>query len=568
MKFKRLLLAASLVSLPLAAFAQEEILSPVSEVREASLPKQALTPKVLYQFLLAEIALGRGQAAIAAAAYADLAKETRDPRIARRAAEVAFYARQPVMSLDAAKIWSEADPESIQARQAYWTLLVNSGKTDELAESMKSMLAEESVLNRGPTLMQMGRFLGRFDDKTMAAQVARKITEPYLGLPEAHFVRAQIAYGEGNNARATTELDQALKLKPDWEPAAILKAQLLIADPAAAIESLAAFLKKNPNARDARLAYARALIEGKRYDDARKEFATMAKAEPDRPDLIYSVGLLSLQLGETKKAEEQLRSLLDKDFPEIDSVHFYLAQIAEDGDRQPEAIAQYDAITPGTPHHLQGQARVVALLAKSGQLQQGLDRLHAAQAANPKDRVNLLVLEAQLLADNGRAADAYQVLADAIKGSPDETTLLYEAALYAERLGKMDVLERNLRKVIELKPDNAHAYNALGYSFADRNQRLEEASALIDKALAMAPDDAAILDSKGWINYRRGDLPGAVEMLQKALAARPDPEIGAHLGEVLWQMGRKSEADKVWEESLKLAPDNEVLNKTIKRLRP
>lgn len=566
MKFKRLLLAVLIVSAPLVASAQEEVMS-VNDVSEANLPKQPLTPKVLYEFLLAEIALGRGQTAVAAAAYADLAKQTRDPRIAQRAAEVAFYAHQPTMSLDAAKLWTQTDPASITARQAYWTLLATAGKNDELAEDMKAVLASDSVLNRGALLVQLGRFVARFEDKKGANQVAQKFTAPYLDLPEAHFVRAQSVFSVGDSAGAMQELDAALKLKPDWEAAAILKAQLLIANPNAVIDWLASFLKQYPDARDARLAYARALIEGKRYDDARNEFATLLKAEPNRPDLLYSLGLLSLQLGDTKKAESYLKSLLDKDFAESDSVHFYLGQIAENAKRVPEAIAQYDAVMPGTAHYLQAQGRAATLLASTGQLQQARDRLHVAQQANPKYRSDLLVLEAQMLGDNGRNADAYQLLADAVAASPNDTTLLYESALYAERLGKTDVLERNLRKVIALKPDYAHAYNALGYSLADRNQRLEEANALIDKALAMAPQDAAILDSKGWVNYRRGDLPGALAMLQKALAQRPDPEIAAHLGEVLWKMGRRDEATKTWDEALKIAPDNEVLNGTIKRLR-
>ena len=564
MKFKLLFLAAVIAPLSMLALADEVV--PVSVVMDEAAPAQALTPKILYQFLLAEIAIGRGQLPLAAAAYADLANNTRDPRIARRAAEVAYFARQPQLSLNAAKIWYEADPDSVQAKQAYWSLLANMGKTDQLAEVLARVVAAETD-KRGEVLMQLGRMLSRLEDKKMAGRVADQVSEPYLALPEAHFIRAQAAYGAEDNPRASKELDQALKLKPDWEPAEILKAQLLMANPEDSINSLAAFVKKYPRARDARLAYARALIEGKRYDEARSEFAVLLKEEPDRPDLLYSIGLLSLQLGEVDKAENTLKALLDKDFPEMDSVHFYLGRIAEDSNRPQEAIGHYDAIAPGSQYHIQGQALAAVALAQSGQLQQALDRLHAAQTASPKEYINLLVTEARLLAEGGRPTDAYQLLANALQKSPDDPSLLYESALLAERLGKMDVLERNLRKVIKLKPYYIQAYNALGYSLADRNERLDEANTLIDKALAMAPGDAAILDSKGWVNYRRGDMWAAVEMLQKALALHPDPEIAAHLGEVLWRMGREAEAGKVWDGALKLAPDNEVLNATIKRFR-
>ena len=562
MKFKHLFLATLIAPLAMLAVADEAVPAPVAVTEAAS----ALTPKILYQFLLAEIAIGRGQLPLAAAAYADLAKSTRDPRIARRAAEVAYFARQPQLSLNAAKIWYEADPDSIQAKQAYWSLLANMGKADQLAEVLARVVAAETD-KRGEVLMQLGRMLSRLEDKKMAGRVADQVSEPYLALPEAHFIRAQAAYGAEDNTRASKELEQALKLKPDWEPAEILKAQLLMANPEDSINSLAAFVKKYPKARDARLAYARALIEGKRYDEARSEFAVLLKEEPDRPDLLYSIGMLSLQLGEVDKAENTLKALLDKDFPEMDSVHFYLGRIAEDSNRPQEAIGHYDAIAPGSQYHIQGQALAAVALAQAGQLQQALDRLHAAQEASPREYINLLVTEARLLADGGRPADAYQLLANALQKSPDDPSLLYESALLAERLGKMDVLERNLRRVIKLKPDYVQAYNALGYSLADRNERLDEANALIDKALAMAPGDAAILDSKGWVNYRRGDMWAAVEMLQKALALHPDPEIAAHLGEVLWRMGREAEASKVWDDALKLAPENEALNTTIKRFR-
>ena len=558
----RLLIALLIVFLPAIVLA-EDVASPAPNV---VLPSQPLTPKILQQFLLAEILLARGRVAESAASYVDLAKTTRDSRIARRAAEIAYYARQPALSLDAAKVWSETEPNSIQAKQTYWALLASLGKLDDLAAELTRMIESESE-HRGAVLMQLGRLLARYDDKKVASSVAIKVTEPYLSLPEAHFVRAQSAYSTGDDAAANAELDAALALRPDWEPAAILKAQMLIADPSASIDALAAFIKRNPKARDARLAYARALIDGKRYDEARVEFSALLIEEPDRPDLVYSMGLLSLQSGDLAKAAGYLSSLLNKDFIEMDSAHFYLGQIDEEAGRGEEALKHYEAIAPGTQHHAQAQLRVVAALARSGRTEQALERLRAVKASGSKDRSALMLMEAQLLGDSGRAQDAFQLLMDALQKSPDDAILLYESALYAERLGKYEVLERNLRKAIRLKPDQAHAYNALGYSFADRNINLEEAGILINKALSLAPDDAAILDSKGWLNYRRGDLPGAVDALQKALAVRPDPEISAHLGEVLWQMGRRDEASKTWDEAVKLAPDNAVLNSTIKRFR-
>jgi tetratricopeptide (TPR) repeat protein len=179
----------------------------------------------------------------------------------------------------------------------------------------------------------------------------------------------------------------------------------------------------------------------------------------------------------------------------------------------------------------------------------------------------MLLAEAQLLRDVNQHAEALKLLSQALESQPDQPELLYERALTAERLEKYDVLEADLTRLISVKPDHAHAYNALGYSFADRNVRLEEAKKLIEKAMVLAPDDLFIVDSLGWTYYRMGDYPRALETLRRAWKGRPDAEIGAHLGEVLWVSGDKAEAERIWEEAVRNAPDNEALQKTIKRLK-
>jgi Flp pilus assembly protein TadD len=206
-------------------------------------------------------------------------------------------------------------------------------------------------------------------------------------------------------------------------------------------------------------------------------------------------------------------------------------------------------------------------MAGRGKLDEARQFLRESVATTPVERVQILIGEAQLLREAGRHDDAYKMLADGLAAEPAQTELLYETALAAERVGKLDVLERNLRQLIVLKPDYAHAYNALGYSFADRNMRLDEASQLIDKALQLAPEDPFILDSKGWVLFRQGDTTGAIDALQKALAIRADPEIAAHLGEVLWSAGRRDEAKKTWNDAVKASPANEVLVDTIKKFK-
>ena len=245
---------------------------------------------------------------------------------------------------------------------------------------------------------------------------------------------------------------------------------------------------------------------------------------------------------------------------------FLLGEIAEDQKHWSSAIEWYDQIQDGE-HALPARLRTANAIAKEGKLQAAREYLHKTAADHPGQEVQFTVAEAQLLRDANQNKEAFDLLGSALKEEPEQPELLYDYALTAEKLDKFDVLERNLRKLIEVKPDHAHAYNALGYSFADRNTRLGEARKLVEKALELSPDDSFIMDSFGWVQYREGDLKGAAQTLKRAYDGRPDAEIGAHLGEVLWVLGQRNEANRIWQESLKTAPDNETLLKTIKRLK-
>lgn len=556
----RSLFLAGLASVSFGAWADEE-------PSTAKLPDQPLTRQILYQFLLAEIAGGRGQLNLASSAYVDLAKSTQDPRIARRAAEVALHARQLEPALEASRIWYAADPESPPARQALWSLLAATHHSDELADRLAKVLEQE-----GPSLpaalLQLNRLLARYPDRPSALALINRVTSPYLNLPEAHFARAQAAQAAQDDPQALAEAETALQQRPDWEPAALLKAQLLINTPVQAADFLKQFLDRNPKAAEARLARARLLIDAKRYDDARKAFAELLAAQPDNLEMVYAVGLLSLQVDDPVTAERQLRRLLGSAYADQDSVRFYLGTIAEDRRRFDEALSLYAEVTPGTPRYLMAQARSASVLRQLNRLPEARERLHEAVVASPDDRTQLQLVEAQLLTEAGQPTEAFGVLQAGVQAHPDDPVLLYEAAMTADKAGRFDVMEKHLRHLIQVKPDHAHAYNALGYSMVERNERLDEAQKLIDKALSLAPDDPFILDSKGWVFFRRGRHADAETYLRKAFTLRPDPEIAAHLGEVLWVQGRRDEARKTWDDALKAAPANEVLTTTVKRLAP
>jgi tetratricopeptide (TPR) repeat protein len=540
---------------------------PKSVVRIEPLPKQELTGQILYQTLLAEIAGQRGNLGLSASAYLDLARTTRDPRYARRAAEVGLHGRDLEVALQAARLWVELDPESSQARQMMAGLLVSANRLDELQPHVAKLLAQEGD-NIGDGLLRLNRLFARYPDKKAVMLIVDQLTTPYVGLAEAHFARAQAAQNAGEWKRGLTEIDKALALRPDRDNAVLLKAQLQRAEsPEASLETLRSHLARHPQSREVRLQYARNLVGARKYPQARAEFQRLLGDYPGNADVIYAVAVLSVQLSDWATAEENFRKLLGQDYAEVDTVRLYLGQIAEERKQFDEALRWYAEVVPGE-QYLAAQLRIAQLLAKQGKLEAGRRHLQEARTTGSADRIQLLLAESQLLRDAGRTTEAYELLAVSLAAQPEQPELLYESALLAEKIGRHDVLETNLRKLISIKPDHAHAYNALGYSFADRSQRLTEAEELIDRALKISPDDPFIIDSKGWVLFRKGDHAGALTQLQRAFVLRPDPEIAAHLGEVLWVLGRRDEARKTWQDAARAHPGNEVLAEVMKRFAP
>ena len=555
----RLLAAAALAAAALCACAQ----APRSELKDI----KELNEPTLYEFLLGEIALQRGDAQLAAQTYLDLAKRTRDPRVARRAVEVASQARLADIAIEAAKTWYDIEPTSAQALQVTAALLVGAKRVEEAEPYIEKLFVSEGANLEGGFL-QLNRLLAGNPDKAANARLVRKLAAKYPKLAAAHFAIAQAASAANEDDAALAEIRQAQQMRPDWEPAVLLEAQILQKkSPTAAAKRLGEYVAKNPNAAEARLNYARALVLDKRYAEARDQFQKVLDGNPNNPDVAYAVGVLAFQLKEYGVAESTLKRVLGMRYRDPDGVRYLLGQVAEEQKRWPQAIQWYEQIQDGD-HALNARLRTAGAMAKQGKLEQARQYLKQVATDNPAEEVQLTVVEAQLLRDANRNGDAFAPLGEALQRQPEQPELLYDYALTAEKLEKFDLLESNLRKLIQVRPEHAHAYNALGYSFAERNTRLPEARKLIEQALSLAPEDYYIIDSMGWVQYREGDLKGAAATLRRAYSGRPDAEIGAHLGEVLWQMGQRDEARRVWDEALKTAPDNETLLKTIKKFRP
>jgi len=570
MTVSRLVLGLCLSAGVFAARADEPAVTQSAPVAAgAAEPQSALTPQVLYQFLLSEIAGARGNLELASQGYLELARKTQDPRIAHRAAEIALYARRVPDALEAARLWNRLEPDNLQAVQMLAGLLAGGmGQLDELEPQLARILASTP---EGPAglLMALNGTFQRYPDKAEVRQSVERLTEPYLKLPEAHFARAHAAFNAGDADAALASLDAALARKTDWEPAALLKAQLLQQQGRTkdAIAFLAAFRAKQPQSIDIQHAYARLLAADRQYDAARVEFDKLVTLAPENGEIGYTRALLLLQAGDANAAEVEFKRLLVLGKPDPDTVRMQIAQIQEEQKRIPEAILSYRAVTGGAQRNA-AWIRAALLQARGGDLAGARGELARLGAAEPKEANTFLLAEAQILRELDRAGEAYALLDAAIRKQPDQTELIYDRALLAERLGKYDEMERDLRRLIKLKPDEAQSYNALGYSFADRNIRLAEANTLIRKALELAPDDAFILDSMGWVLYRSGNLESAYDHLKRAYDVRPDPEIAAHIGEVLWMMGRQDDARKTWQDALAAHPQNEELVKVIKRFTP
>ena len=532
-----------------------------------ALPPQELTDAILYEFLLAEIAGQRGNIGLSAQAYADLARKTRDPRIARRATEIAVFARMTNIAAESAKIWHEADPGSARALQTLVGLLISTSRFDEALPYLKKIVAAAGA-EPSDAFSQVGRSLSGVSNKQAALKLMTELAQDYPQLLSARLAVAQVAVAAGDEATASREIQRARSLRPESEAAVLLEAQIAQRrSNSEALQILEGYLARYPGSREVRLNFARALVAEKRFDEARAEFQRLVALFPENTEVIFAVALLSMQLSDYALAETYLNRLLELDFRDQNLVRLYLGQIAEEQRRVPEALTWYKGVQSGD-QYLTARIRYAQLLSRQGQLEPARAWLQETTASSNQQRVQLILSEAQLLRDAGQPKPAFDLVGDALGKLPDNPELLYDYAMLAERLDQVDLLESSLRKLISLKPDHAHAYNALGYSLADRNLRLPEARQLIEKALQLSPEDAFIVDSMGWVLYRQGALDEALSYLRQAYAVRPDPEIASHLAEVLWASGDQPGAERVLKEVIDKNPGNETLMKTIKRLKP
>ncbi len=561
-------LSALFLAVSLSACAQSPVVLDAPVVASPDEPSNpGLTSQVLYQVLLGEIASQRGELRLSAEDYADLAVRTRNAQIAQRAFELAQFARMPGLALTDAQIWRELEPGSVKAMQSLAGQLLVSGRLDEARPHLEAWLKAGRSEEIFP---QLHALFARLKDKQAALDLVSALAASYPTLPEARFAIAQVAVQAGQVPRALAALDEALRLRPQWEPAALLKGQILLRkDGEAAAEAfLAEYLKANPGAQEVRLAYAKQLARTGRMNESRREFKRLTQDAPDNADAHFTLGLIAMQTDDLGSARASFIKALELGHPDADSVRYYLGQLEEAENQFDAALKWYRQVNEGR-HRFDAQLRIAVMLSRLGSVQEARDWLGGLAVEDDAERVQVVQVEALILRDAKNYAAVLEVLGRGLEKLPDAPELLYDRAMAAEKLDRLDVLEQDLRRLIKLKPDYAQAYNALGYTLADRTARLPEAMELLQQALKLSPEDPFILDSMGWALFKLKRIPEAVVHLRRAFEAKPDPEIAAHLGESLWarnEKGDRDEARLIWQGSLKVNPDNEVLRAVVSRL--
>ena len=538
---------------------------------EQPLPNVALTSELLYKLMLAEIDFKRGNWQGPYMVMMSAAQLTRDPRLAQRATEMALASHEGEPTIAAVRLWRELAPGSDEATQYYLGVVVLSDDLTDAEAIFRTRLAEASPAERGLLLFQTQQLLARAKDKAAAGAMLERLLAPYANTLEGRIVLAQSALASGDKPRAREQAQAALALKPDSEIAVLMLAQVSDNE-GAAMALLARFIKAHPNAREVRAAHARLLADARQFPAARDELRTLLKTQPDNLTTLYALGIVSVQMNDNAAAEAYLVHFTEvaerQPDGETDTARAYsiLAQLAEERGDTRAALAWLDKIGEDERGWLGAQIKRAQLTAKGGDLAGARAMLTALPAPTDALKAQLMLADAQLLRDAGQEQQAYALLQAGMAKFPGNADVLYDFAMLAEKTGRVEEMEKALRQVMTAAPDNHHAYNALGYSLAERNVRLPEAYELIAKALQMAPDDPFIMDSMGWVQFRMGNLPEAEKQLRQAYALRNDPEIAVHLGEVLWQKGQQADARKLWREAKAKDPKNDTLKNTLARL--
>jgi tetratricopeptide (TPR) repeat protein len=571
-------LALLLFTLSQAPFAQTPAAEAASAIEQSSETPSALDAEMFYELLLGEIKARGEEPGAGYSLILDAARKTDDPELYQRAVEIAFQARSGDAALQAAQAWKQARPESREANRYVLQILIALNRVEDSAQPLATELALAKSGERASVLAGIPRLYSRVSDKELAAAVVERAlaeyaTSPQLG-PTAWAAIGRMRLAAGDKAGALDAARRAQAMNAGSEAPVLLAIELMDANQPEAEALVRRYMQGRP-VPELRMGYARVLLDAQRYTEAAQQLKVVTAERPEFAEAWLVQGTLQLQDNQLGPADASLQRYLelarkqkagDEHSRGMAQAYLLLSQIAEKRKDYPAAGAWLDQID-NSQDLMAAQSRRASLLARQGKMDEARKLLRSIPERNSGDARSKLLAEVQLLRDNAQFRPAFDLLAAAVKKDPSDLDLLYDQAMVAEKLGKEAEMERLLRQVIAAKPDYHQAYNALGYSFADRNQRLPEARRLIQKALEYAPGDPFISDSLGWVEYRLGNHAEAARILETAYKSRPDAEIAAHLGEVLWSLGQRDRAQRIWKEGMLLNRENETLQQTLKRLR-
>ena len=551
----------------------------VIRLRPGKVPYVTLTADIFYRIFAAEVAAQRGVFGSAGATMAGLARDTGDARLARRALEFYLAGGNLPGALESARIWSRLAPGDVEASSTELALAAANGQTEGLAQALR--LRIDSSKDKPAAIAQALAVLSRLSDKRLALQILdQSLSEPVKRLPEARMALADVAKSAGNPARALAEARMALLASPGSEEAAqrVLEYGSTV-DRARAFAEARAFLQRYPQSRKLQLTLASQMAEAGDIEGALVELQAMSKQAPEDFDLLFMQAQLLYRAGQIAPAQRLLEQYVEVQTQRgranaagatdagvaAAEAYILLSRIAEDQKQYDRAVDYLGKIDDPSLQY-SSRLRQASLRAQQGRVDAALDIIEQARPLDDEERLTGMLARAQILRQADRLDEAIQTLETADQDVPDVPEVKYELGMLYERRGDLKAFEQQMRDVIALDPDHAHAYNALGYTLADNNTRLQEAHELISRGLSLAPNDPFILDSMGWIKFRLGDQAAAAEYLKRAYDLRPESDIAAHLAEVLWAKGARDEARTLLRASLAREPDNEPAIEVMKRL--
>lgn len=516
-----------------------------------------------YDLLVAEFAVRRSYYDLALGNYLQQAHQTRDPGVTARATHLAQFLQADNAALDAAQLWVELEPDNLEAQYTSATMLAKNKRPLEALQHMAWVLDNGGTTNFAAIAAS---------SLTLDQPTRNELEAEYDRLLETHPDNTQLMISKALLLQQRGEVEEALdttrnviREDPNDLHAVVVEARLLqqLGRPDEALARLETMVARHPDNRRLRLQYARMLMT-RDIQLAREQFEVLIRQSPNDPDLLLSLAIISKEMGNAAEAEMYFQRLLATG-QRTTEAHYYLGQIAEEQGQWSLAINHYQQIPPG-PDFISATNRITAVYIKQQQLSQARQYLASLRQLYPEESVRFYLVESRALLNLGQLDSGHKLLSEGLLAYPREESLLYTRSTISEKRGDYALMEKDLQQIIEQNPNNAIALNALGYVLTNQNQRLDEAQVLINKAIELKPGEPAILDSLGWLHYRLGELKLALKYLQQAYAAFPDPEVAAHLGEVLWQSGQHEQANIIWQQGLEKDPGSPVIREAMERL--